>query len=53
MGNPQPMRIMGDYYKRKDVGQISLGFKPVNHVAFDIRSFVLAILRDNQFDIRH
>ncbi|MCI49051.1 hypothetical protein A2U01_0070294, partial [Trifolium medium] len=35
-GQP-PRRTMGDYCKRFDVEQISLGFRPANPVNFDIK----------------
>ena len=43
---------MGDYCKRSDAEQISLGFRPANPVNFDIKGNVLAGLRENQFDGR-
>ncbi|MCI77312.1 hypothetical protein A2U01_0098582, partial [Trifolium medium] len=43
-GQP-PRRIMGDYCKRSDAEQISLGFRPANPVNFDIKGNVLAGLR--------
>ncbi|MCI41028.1 hypothetical protein A2U01_0062261, partial [Trifolium medium] len=48
----QPRRTMGDYCKRSDIEQISLGFRPANPVNFDIKGNVLAGLRENQFDGR-
>ncbi|MCI89099.1 hypothetical protein A2U01_0110387, partial [Trifolium medium] len=39
--NPPPGRTMGDYCKRSDTGQISLGFRPANPVNFDIKGNVL------------
>ncbi|MCI59793.1 hypothetical protein A2U01_0081048, partial [Trifolium medium] len=48
----QPRRTMGDYWKRIDADQISLGFVPANLVNFDIKGNVLAGLRENQFDGR-
>ncbi|MCI53441.1 hypothetical protein A2U01_0074688, partial [Trifolium medium] len=47
--DPPPRRTMGDYYKRSDNEHISLGFRPVNPVNFDIKGNVLAGLRENQF----
>ncbi|MCI74276.1 hypothetical protein A2U01_0095540, partial [Trifolium medium] len=35
-----------------DAEQISLGFRPVNPVNFDIKDNILAGLRENQFDGR-
>ncbi|PNY02730.1 hypothetical protein L195_g026049 [Trifolium pratense] len=43
---------MGDYCKRSDLEQISLGFQPADSVNFDIKGNFLAELRDNQFDGR-
>ncbi|MCI42893.1 hypothetical protein A2U01_0064130, partial [Trifolium medium] len=43
---------MRDYCKRSDAKQISLGFRPANPVNFDIKGYVLAGLRENQFDRR-
>ncbi|MCI96800.1 hypothetical protein A2U01_0118100, partial [Trifolium medium] len=43
---------MGDYCKRTDANQISLGLVPANPVNFDIKGKVLAGLRENQFDGR-
>ncbi|MCI43332.1 hypothetical protein A2U01_0064569, partial [Trifolium medium] len=39
MGDEQrpPRRTMGDYCKRSDTEQISLGFRPANPVNFDIK----------------
>ncbi|MCI75170.1 hypothetical protein A2U01_0096438, partial [Trifolium medium] len=45
-------RTMGDYCKRSDAEQISLGFRPTNPVNFDIKGNVLAGLHENQFDGR-
>lgn len=50
MVNP-PRQTMRDYYKRTDIGRISLGFQPSNHVTFAIKNVVLVGLRDNQFDV--
>ncbi|GAU24177.1 hypothetical protein TSUD_84120 [Trifolium subterraneum] len=48
---PQPpRRTMGDYYRRIDIYQISLGYKPANPVNFDIKSNIIASLRENLFD---
>ncbi|CAJ2677643.1 unnamed protein product [Trifolium pratense] len=47
---PPPRRTMGDYCRRTDTGQISMGFQPANPVTFDIKNTVLTGLRDNQFD---
>lgn len=49
MANP-PRQTMRDYSRRTNVGQISLGFQPVNLVSFDIKNCVLSGLRDNMFD---
>ncbi|MCI24994.1 putative athila retroelement ORF1 protein [Trifolium medium] len=48
--NQPPMQTMGDYCKRSDMEQISLGFRPANPVNFDIKGNILAGLRENQFD---
>ncbi|GAU13738.1 hypothetical protein TSUD_348420 [Trifolium subterraneum] len=50
--NQQPRRTMGDYCKRTDTDQISLGFRPANPMNFDIKGNMLAGLRENQFDGR-
>ncbi|GAU39019.1 hypothetical protein TSUD_59750 [Trifolium subterraneum] len=54
--NPPPpllqRRMMGEYYKRFDTNQVSLGFRPTNSVNFDINSIVLLGLRENKFDGR-
>ncbi|MCI54679.1 hypothetical protein A2U01_0075929, partial [Trifolium medium] len=42
---PPPRQTMGDYCKRTDTDQVSLGFRPANPVNFDIKSNVLAGLR--------
>ncbi|KAK2454451.1 hypothetical protein QL285_002009 [Trifolium repens] len=47
---PAPRRTMGDYCRRTDAGQISMGFQPANPVTFDIKNTVLSGLRENQFD---
>ncbi|KAK2410681.1 hypothetical protein QL285_046032 [Trifolium repens] len=47
---PPPRRTMGDYCRRTDAGQISMGFQPANPVTFDIKNTVLSGLRENQFD---
>ncbi|MCI61079.1 putative athila retroelement ORF1 protein, partial [Trifolium medium] len=54
MGDEQhpPRRTMGDYCKRSDREQISLGFRPAHPINFDIKGNVLAGLRENQFDGR-
>jgi hypothetical protein len=41
-----------DYYRRTDTDPVSLGFKPANPMHFDIKSNVLAGLRENQIDGR-
>ncbi|WJX82476.1 hypothetical protein P8452_65227 [Trifolium repens] len=43
---------MGDYCKRTDNNQISLGFQPTNRANFDIKGNVLTGLRENRFDGR-
>ncbi|MCI32010.1 putative athila retroelement ORF1 protein, partial [Trifolium medium] len=48
----QNRRTMGDYYKRTDANQTSLGFVPANPVNFDIKGNVLAGLREKQYDGR-
>ncbi|PNX60662.1 hypothetical protein L195_g052045, partial [Trifolium pratense] len=48
----EPRRTMGDYCKRSDTEQISLGFQPADLVNFDIKGNVLAGLHENQFDGR-
>ncbi|GAU41120.1 hypothetical protein TSUD_288100 [Trifolium subterraneum] len=50
MAKDPPRRTMGDYCRRTDTGQISMGFQPANPVTFDIKNTVLTGLRDNQFD---
>jgi hypothetical protein len=52
MEDAQPRITMGDYYKRIDNDQISLGFQPANPANFDIKGNVLTRLRENQFDGR-
>ncbi|KAK2370199.1 hypothetical protein QL285_083268 [Trifolium repens] len=47
---PPPRRSMGDYCRRTDAGQISMGFQPANPVTFDIKNTVLSGLREKQFD---
>ncbi|KAK2380684.1 hypothetical protein QL285_068359 [Trifolium repens] len=47
---PPPRRTMEDYCRRTDNEQVSLGFRPANQVNFDIKSNVLAGLRENQFN---
>ncbi|MCH86407.1 hypothetical protein A2U01_0007264 [Trifolium medium] len=49
---PLPRRTMGEYCKRSDTYHVSLGFRPTNSVNFDIKSTVLACLRENQFNGR-
>ncbi|WJX24636.1 hypothetical protein P8452_13722 [Trifolium repens] len=51
MGDEQRV-TMGDYCKRTDTDQISLGFQPANPANFDIKGNVLTSLRENQFDGR-
>ncbi|KAK2383281.1 hypothetical protein QL285_070748 [Trifolium repens] len=51
MGDEQRI-TMGDYCKRTDTDQISLGFQPANPANFDIKGNVLTGLRENQFDGR-
>ncbi|MCI17751.1 hypothetical protein A2U01_0038901, partial [Trifolium medium] len=34
---PPPRRTMGDYCRRTDTDQVSLGFRPANPVNFDIK----------------
>ncbi|KAK2396597.1 hypothetical protein QL285_058243 [Trifolium repens] len=51
MGDEQRI-TMGDYCKRTDTDQISLGFQPANLANFDIKGNVLTGLRENQFDGR-
>ncbi|PNY15925.1 hypothetical protein L195_g012633 [Trifolium pratense] len=48
----EPRRTMGDYWKRSDKEQISLGFQSADPVNFDIKGKILAVLRENQFDVR-
>ncbi|PNY05114.1 hypothetical protein L195_g001553 [Trifolium pratense] len=54
--NPPPpspqRRTMGEYCRKIDMEQISLGFRLANPVNFDIKSIILACLRENQFDGR-
>ncbi|MCI44256.1 hypothetical protein A2U01_0065495, partial [Trifolium medium] len=38
---PSPRRTMGDYCRRTDAEQISMGFQPANPVTFDIKNMVL------------
>jgi hypothetical protein len=52
MEGQQPRITMGDYCKRTDNDQISLGFQPANPANFDIKGNVLTVLRENQFDRR-
>ncbi|WJX68618.1 hypothetical protein P8452_52969 [Trifolium repens] len=47
---PPPRCTMGDYCRRTDAGQISMGFQPANPVTFNIKNTVLSGLRENQFD---
>jgi hypothetical protein len=47
---PPPRGTMGDYCRRTDAGQISMGFQPANPVTFDIKNTILSGLRENQFD---
>lgn len=49
MSNP-PIKMMGDYCRRIDDGQISLDFQLANPVIFDIKFFMFSGLRDNSFD---
>ncbi|GAU44284.1 hypothetical protein TSUD_371840 [Trifolium subterraneum] len=49
---PPPRRTMGDYCRKTVTDQVSLGFRPTNPVNFNIKSNVLAGLRENQFDGR-
>jgi hypothetical protein len=49
MGDEQRV-TMGDYCKRTDTDQISLGFQPANPANFDINGNVLTGLRENQFN---
>ncbi|KAK2382357.1 hypothetical protein QL285_069903 [Trifolium repens] len=51
MGDEQRI-TMGDYCKRTDNDQISLGFQPANPANFDIKGNVLTCLQENQFDGR-
>ena len=51
MGDEQRV-TMGDYCKRTNTDQISLGFQPANPANFDINGNVLTGLRENQFDGR-
>ena len=51
MGDEQRI-TMGDYCKRTDTDQISLGFQPANPANFDIKGNVLTGLQENQFDGR-
>lgn len=44
------IRTMGDYCIRIDAGKISIGFQPVNLIAFYIKNIDLAGLIDNQID---
>jgi hypothetical protein len=41
MGDAPPKITMGDYYKRIDNDQSSLGFQPANPANFDIKGNVL------------
>jgi hypothetical protein len=50
MGDAPPRITMGDYCKRTDNDQISLGFQLTNLANFDIKVNVLVGLRENQFD---
>ncbi|KAK2375093.1 hypothetical protein QL285_076007 [Trifolium repens] len=52
MEDAQLRITMGDYSKRTDNDQISLGFQPANLANFDIKGNVLIGLRENQFDGR-
>ncbi|MCI04368.1 hypothetical protein A2U01_0025415 [Trifolium medium] len=47
MAEDPPRLIMGDYCRRTNAGQISMGFQSANHVAFDIKNTVLSSLREN------
>ena len=51
MGDEQRV-TMGDYCKRTDTDQISLGFQPANPANFDIKGNVFTGLRENKFDGR-
>ncbi|MCI15319.1 hypothetical protein A2U01_0036457, partial [Trifolium medium] len=44
---PPPRRTMGDYCRRTDTDQVSIGFRPANPMNFDIKSNVLVGLREN------
>jgi hypothetical protein len=52
--NPPPplRRTMGDYCRRTDTEQVSLGFRPAKPASVDIKSNVLVGLRESQFDGR-
>lgn len=45
-----PPQTMGGYYKRTNEGQFSRGFVSTDPVNFDIKNYVLSILRENLFD---
>jgi hypothetical protein len=49
--NSQEQRVtMGEYFKRTDKDQITLGFRPANPATFDIKTIVLKELRRDQFN---
>lgn len=49
MANP-PRLMMGDYCRRTEADQISLGFQPTKNVTFNIKNYVLSGLGDKFFE---
>jgi hypothetical protein len=50
-GNNQEQKVtMGEYFKRTDKDQVTLGFRSANPAKFDIKNIVLKDLRRDQFN---
>lgn len=45
-----PRQTFVEYYRRIKADQISRGFQPANPVTFDIKNYVLHVLKDNLFN---
>lgn len=43
-------KVLGDYWRRIDVGQISLGFQSANLVTHDIKNSLLSGLKEISFN---
>ncbi|MCI37239.1 hypothetical protein A2U01_0058463, partial [Trifolium medium] len=41
--------VMGNYFKKTDTEEVTLGFQPVNPITLDVKTVVMNELKANQF----